>query len=323
MQEKMLYLLCKVILAQIKHLVFSKIGIKFVFLVYYKENFKMIYVSAPLPSRINVDGIYTVLRVDFSEMGVGIGEAHAFPEISFVSRGCHRGMSNGKETFSEKGHLSIIPPGTFHKSPGPSDSELLIISFESSSPLLSDIYGIPMNLSEKQEKEYREIAEIGLGLFRRREKGGNVGGMVIVDDADKYELEIFKKRLELFLLDLHRCYAKPRSESTSRRDAEFKSIREFLIEHISENLSAEEIADKNSICLSKLKQIFKERGGVKSFFTILKIERSKELIAEGKMNFTEISDYLGFSSLHYYSKTFKKLTGITPSEYERGKGVFY
>ena len=96
-----------------------------------------------------------------------------------------------------------------------------------------------------------------------------------------------------------------------------------LIENISENLSAEEIADKNSICLSKLKQIFSERGGVKSFFTTLKIEKSKELIAEGRMNFTEISDFLGFSSLHYFSKTFKKLTGITPSEYERGKGVFY
>ena len=90
-----------------------------------------------------------------------------------------------------------------------------------------------------------------------------------------------------------------------------------------ENLLAEEIAEKNSICLSKLKQIFKERGGVKSFFITLKIERSKELISEGKMNFTEISDSLGFSSLHYFSKTFKKLTGITPSEYEKGKGMFY
>ena len=283
----------------------------------------MIYVSASLPNQIIVDGIYTVLRVDFSEMGVGIGEAHAFPEISFVSRGVHRGLSNGRETVSKQGYLSIIPPGTFHKSPGPSDSELLIISFESSSPMLSDIYGIPIHLTEDQQREYCEIAEIGLRLFRRREKGGNVGGMIIVDDADKYELEIFKKRLELFLLDLHRCYAKPRNESSSRRDAQFHSVREFLTEHISENLSAEEIADKNSICLSKLKQIFKERGGVKSFFTTLKIERSKELISEGKMNFTEISDCLGFSSLHYFSKIFKKLTGITPSEYEKGKGTFY
>ena len=58
-------------------------------------------------------------------------------------------------------------------------------------------------------------------------------------------------------------------------------------------------------------------------YIILLPNYSKELISEGKMNFTEISDSLGFSSLHYFSKTFKKLTGITPSEYEKGKGMFY
>ena len=283
----------------------------------------MIYVSAPMTSSITVDGIYTVLKVDFSKIGVGIGEAHPFPEINFISKGEHAGITDGKYGVSREGQMSIIPPGSFHKSAGPSESEALIISFESSAPMLSDIYGIKFDLTESQNRDYREIVEIGLKLFRRRNESGNIGGMIIREDADKYELEIFKKRLELFLLDLHRCYAKPKSESSSRRDAEFKSVRAFLAEHISDNLSAEEIAEKNSICLSKLKQIFKDRGGVKSFFTILKIERSKELIAEGKMNFTEISDFLGFSSVHYFSKTFKKLTGITPTEYENGKGFFY
>lgn len=283
----------------------------------------MIYVSAPMTSSVTVDGIYTVLKVDFSKAGVGIGEAHPFPEISFISRGEHAGITDGKYGVSREGQMSIIPPGSFHKSAGPSESEALIISFESSSPMLSDIYGVKFDLTESQDREYREIVEIGLGLFRRREKSGSIGGMIIREDADRYELEIFKKRLELFLLDLHRCYAKPKSEITSRREEEFKSIRAFLTENISQNFSAEEIAEKNSVCPSKLKQIFKDRGGVKSFFTVLKIERSKELIAEGKMNFTEISDFLGFSSLHYFSKTFKKLTGITPSEYERGKGMFY
>ena len=33
------------------------------------------------------------------------------------------------------------------------------------------------------------------------------------------------------------------------------------------------------------------------------------------MNFTEIADRLGFCSLHYFSRTFKKKTGLTPSEY--------
>ena len=54
----------------------------------------MIYVSASLPNQITVDGIYTVLRVDFRQKGVGIGEAHAFQEIRYVSRGVHRGTSN-------------------------------------------------------------------------------------------------------------------------------------------------------------------------------------------------------------------------------------
>ncbi|HJB28450.1 MAG TPA: AraC family transcriptional regulator, partial [Candidatus Blautia faecavium] len=33
------------------------------------------------------------------------------------------------------------------------------------------------------------------------------------------------------------------------------------------------------------------------------------------MNFTQISEYLGYSSIHYFSRQFKKISGMTPSEY--------
>ena len=33
------------------------------------------------------------------------------------------------------------------------------------------------------------------------------------------------------------------------------------------------------------------------------------------MNFTQISETLGYSSIHYFSRQFKKLTNMTPSEY--------
>ena len=33
------------------------------------------------------------------------------------------------------------------------------------------------------------------------------------------------------------------------------------------------------------------------------------------MNFTQISDFLGYSSIHYFSRQFKKLSGMTPTEY--------
>ncbi len=283
----------------------------------------MVYVSVPMPNLISVDGIYTVLKVDYSKTGVGIGEAHAFPEINYISKGEHTVIRDGKSSVMKKGQLTIMEPGTFHKSAKPSNSEGLIISFETSSPMLSSIYGIPIFLNEKQDKEYREIVEIGLNLFCERDRKEDVLGMVLKEGVDKYEVEVFKKRFELFLIDLHKNYAKPQSLISARRESEFKSVREYLLKNVSLNLSAEDIANDNLICLSKLKQIFRSKGGVKNYFITLKIERSKELISEGKLNFTEISESLGFSSIHYFSKTFKKLTGITPSQYEKGKGIYY
>ena len=283
----------------------------------------MICISATLPNSISVDGIYSVLKVDFRKPGVGIGEAHNFPELSFVSRGAHLGICDGKQELSHSGELRIIGPGTFHKSSGISDSELLIICFKSDSEKLEELYNKKIALSEEQDRECRRIVEIGLELFERRAPGDSVRGMVVKPGADKSRLELFKKRLELFLLDLHVCYASPIKEGRATRNAKIISVHKFLLEHIGETMTTAEIAEQNSMCASKLKLIFKEKGGVINYFISLKIERAKELIAEGKMNFTEISDHLGFCSIHYFSRIFKKFTGITPTEYENGKGFFY
>ncbi|HHW00172.1 MAG TPA: helix-turn-helix domain-containing protein [Clostridiaceae bacterium] len=51
------------------------------------------------------------------------------------------------------------------------------------------------------------------------------------------------------------------------------------------------------------------------FYRNLIIEKAKKMIREGYHNFTEISDILGYTSIHYFSRAFKKATGMTPSEY--------
>jgi len=43
------------------------------------------------------------------------------------------------------------------------------------------------------------------------------------------------------------------------------------------------------------------------------------MIRKGYHNFTEISDILGYTSIHYFSQAFKKATGMTPSEYAISK----
>ena len=47
----------------------------------------------------------------------------------------------------------------------------------------------------------------------------------------------------------------------------------------------------------------------------MKLKSAVTLIRERNLNFTEIAEVLGFSSVHYFSRLFKKKTGMTPSEY--------
>ena len=51
------------------------------------------------------------------------------------------------------------------------------------------------------------------------------------------------------------------------------------------------------------------------YFCRLKIEAAKRLIRQGGQNFTEIAHALGFSTIHYFSRRFKAITGMTPSGY--------
>ena len=53
------------------------------------------------------------------------------------------------------------------------------------------------------------------------------------------------------------------------------------------------------------------------YFSALKIDEAKKLISYNRYTFTEIAYRLGYSSLHYFSRQFKKSTEMTLSEYAR------
>ncbi len=56
-----------------------------------------------------------------------------------------------------------------------------------------------------------------------------------------------------------------------------------------------------------------------TFFKTYKLNRAAELIIEGKYNLSEITDMTGFNTLSYFSVSFKKQFGVTPSEYKGRK----
>ena len=96
-------------------------------------------------------------------------------------------------------------------------------------------------------------------------------------------------------------------------------VKQYLSDHISEQLQIVDIATYFSIGQTSLTYKFQHETGcsIIDYFNRLKIERAKHLIRHTSLNFTQISEELGFTSSYYFSRLFKIKTGVTPTEYSR------
>jgi YesN/AraC family two-component response regulator len=109
------------------------------------------------------------------------------------------------------------------------------------------------------------------------------------------------------------------SSSVKERSEEdmLKKIKSYLEQNVRTNLSFDDVCRFSSLSRTYLKVLFKEKTAmsVMEYFRTLKIEEAKKLIREGNHNFTQIANELGYASIHYFSRHFKKVTDMTPTEY--------
>ncbi len=92
---------------------------------------------------------------------------------------------------------------------------------------------------------------------------------------------------------------------------------EYIHEHYNEQVTLNEVADSIYVSTFYISRMFKKELG-KNFVDYLndvRIEKAKELLKDVKYKTYEVADLVGISDPHYFSKLFKKHSGITPSEY--------
>ncbi|ANE46413.1 hypothetical protein SY83_09120 [Paenibacillus swuensis] len=130
------------------------------------------------------------------------------------------------------------------------------------------------------------------------------------------ETEAWMKRLYGLALD----YAGSHKMTKARKNA--MAAKEYIDGHYSDpELGVERIAGHIYINSSYLRSIFKKEWGttVSDYITHVRLQKAKELIATGRSKLSDISEQVGYKDAGYFSKTFKKHFGITPSEYENSR----
>ena len=112
----------------------------------------------------------------------------------------------------------------------------------------------------------------------------------------------------------HRGYS-----SNAPKKMDISSVKSFLDEHYKEKLSLESMASHFFIDKHYLARLFKEQYGVTlvTYLQQVRITHAKRMLRFTNKSIEEIGLECGIGELNYFSRVFKKLEGVSPSEFRR------
>lgn len=154
------------------------------------------------------------------------------------------------------------------------------------------------------------------------------GGM---DSETAYNIsDLYIQKMDLCrtvdeVLDMHREMFTYFTESMTKLHKEniyslpVLQCMEYIDEHLHQKIGIPELSDLTSLHPNYLSTLFKKETGIPISDHIMnrRIDTAKNMLRYSEYNAAEISNFLAFSSQSYFIKTFKKLTGQTPHEYQK------
>ena len=96
-----------------------------------------------------------------------------------------------------------------------------------------------------------------------------------------------------------------------------QQAKDYIIQHITEDISLESIADHFYLSQCYFSRMFKAKTGENliDFIIRQKMELACQLLKSSSIRVYEVGDRVGYKSARYFSKAFKQYTGLTPNAY--------
>lgn len=104
-----------------------------------------------------------------------------------------------------------------------------------------------------------------------------------------------------------------------KRNKSLESVLKYIEENLSENLSIEEITKQTYISKTSLYLLFKSNFNmtVSEYINSQRVKEATKLLKTTDLDIEDIAIEVGFSSQSYFSKTFKKIKGVSPIQYRK------
>ena len=279
-----------------------------------------------LEKQIDVRGIYTFFYFEHDSNFKFVGEKHDFWEMVYVDSGEIYEVSDSIGYILSQGDVIFHQPMEFHSLAAVNNKphNVLIVTFSTKSEAMSFFAKKIFTVNLNQKKILSKILSEFKNAFGTNYSNTNTGIELTSEQACAYQ--IGTAHLEHFLLELLR-----ENNSVGRREKEnslakknvknaiVDAMREYMAENVCKNLTLNDICAHFNMSKSYLTQLFKlETGsGIIDYFIDLKIKEAKFLIREGDLNFTQIAERLGYTSLQHFTRIFKQREKMSPTLYEK------
>ncbi len=107
--------------------------------------------------------------------------------------------------------------------------------------------------------------------------------------------------------------------SCADQDAAVTTVKNYIRSHLDENLTRESLAAMVYLTPDYLSHLFKRETGfsLTNYIIYERIEEAKRLLAGTSQNISDIATRCGFQNISYFSKQFRRFTGVTPREFRK------
>jgi len=285
----------------------------------------MKYKSVELREEFSIRRIISIHYFEYMNDFLFAGESHNFWEFLYVDKGEIEVIADLEHLTLHRGEIIFHKPNEFHSlaANGVVAPNLMVMAFECGDPAMEFFRDKILTVGTTERHLLAQIIMEARDCFSGPFDNPYQEQLMPKEEPRFGAEQLIKTYLEQFLILMFRNFsfapqARPAAVSDiSKTDTMYADIVEYLNHNVRNHLTVEQICKDNLISNSQLKKLFREREqcGVIDAFNKMKIQRAKELIRTRQMNFTQIADYLGYTSVHYFSRQFKKTAGMTPSEY--------
>lgn len=276
-------------------------------------------------SAINLTTLfYMEIPKDFSYGG----ESHDFWEMVYIDKGEMICTAGKKQFILKSGELTFHKPDEYHNlsGNGRNSSNISVLTFDCFGGEMDYFEGKIFRLNAEEKNLLAMLFGEGIeALEKENERDPLAQSMKVRAGAPFGYSQMIKNLLEIFLIKLRRNTDIFSKESRRQFTVDgvnipvrIKSVVDYLNENVYGKITISDVSKKFGISESLLKKEFSiyYRGGIINYYNKRKAEEAKKLIRKGERSFSQIADLLGFDNPQYFSKFFKTITNMTPTEYK-------